>query len=172
MVDYHNNEIDEDTMNLNYSELSEQIQSLLDKVRQKTNGQTIRELESLEDYYERHTQIRSMHIQTLTCEVEELKAKNIVLLKRVENVRNKCLIRKFQSRFWMTMASILMFNSFAPTIKHSVVNNVFNCIIEVIYGNSIVARIYRGSLLIFMNYQIFIALNSGKYFSKIRHLIC
>lgn len=176
MVENHNEEYEteNEAMNLNYSELTEHIQQLLTRVREKSTGQTIKkELEALEDYYERQTQIRSMHIQTLTCEVEELKKKNTALVERVVNVRHKCLVRKFQSRFWMFMTSLTMLEVFSPGImRFVVVDNVYPGLVELVNGKSLFAQTYRTFLLLFMNYQTLVALNAGKYLTKLKELFC
>lgn len=172
-ANYESDENDEnDPMTLNYTELSQHIEDLLNKVREKSTGLTIKkELSALEEYYERQTQIRSMHIQTLTCEIEELKTKNTELVKRVVSVRDKCLVRKFQSRFWMVMTGLSLFEVFFPrTMCYVTVRRFYPMMLELIYGTSTVALIYRGVLMTLVNYQTFVVLDGFKYIQKVKSL--
>lgn len=163
-----------DPMDLNYVELTANFQTLLDKIKDKTNNAVARkELETLDDYYERQAQIRSMHIQTLTSDNDDLKSKNEELTKRVVNVRTKCLVRKFQSRFWMIFSLFSQFEIFFPGMTNYVfVQSLYPASKELVYGNSHIALGFRMLMVTYTNYQALMALDVTKHIKKIKNLFC
>ena len=168
-------------MEYNYNDLETNFQNLLKQIKTRADAVKVKdELDTLDDYFERHAQIRSMHIQTLTGENNELKTKNKELsvknnelLKRVVSVREKCLVRKFQSRFWMFMTLACQIQIFFPnTTKYVFTQHLYPAAFELIYGETFVALSIRFLGVLYLNYQWLKKLYISDDLKKLRNLFC
>ena len=136
-----------EAMAANYTELESNITNILTKMKKKGKDKSpleFADVEQLEDYYERQVQMRIMHIRTLKLDNEKLvtdhKEETQRLSTRVTNVRNKCIIRKFQSRFWMGAAILSQVEAWFPGQTRNIACRwLYPVTVDVIIGDSYVA---------------------------------
>ncbi len=158
-----NSDSDNEAMKENYIELAKGFNDLMEKMKTKskqTNAKITKdELEQMEDYYERQIQMRAMHIQTLTVDNKELKDKSSQeidgLKKRIVGIRNKCLVRKFQSRFWTLMTVFSQLEIWIPGFSRFLVFRVVEpSIYEIIWGHRMISGLSRLSMIGYLSYKI------------------
>jgi hypothetical protein len=154
---------DNEAMNENYIELAKGFNDLMEKMKTKsklTDAKiTKNELEQMEDYYERQIQMRSMHIQTLTIDNKELKEKSSQeidgLKKRILCIRNKCLVRKFQSRFWTLMTVFSQLEIWIPGFSKFLVFRVIDpTIYEIIWGQRMISGLSRLVMIGYLSHKV------------------
>lgn len=154
---------DNEAMKENYIELAKGFNDLMEKMKTKskqTNAKITKdELEQMEDYYERQIQMRSMHIQTLTIDNNELKEKSSQeidgLKKRILGIRNKCLVRKFQSRFWTLMTVFSQLEIWVPGFSKFLVFRVIDpTIYEIIWGHRMISGFSRLVMIGYLSHKV------------------
>ena len=157
------NNSDNEAMKANYVELANGFNELMEKMKKKSKQDAAKitqdELEQMEDYYERQVQMRAMHIQTLTVDNEELKTNSTEeikgLKKRVLSIRNKCLVRKFQSRFWTLMTIFSQLEIWIPGFSRFLVFRVVEpSIYEIIWGHRMISGLSRLSMIGYLSYKV------------------
>lgn len=154
---------DNEAMKENYIELAKGFNDLMEKMKTKSNQTNAKitkdELEQMEDYYERQIQMRSMHIQTLTIDNNELKEKSSQeidgLKKRILGIRNKCLVRKFQSRFWTLMTVFSQLEIWVPGFSKFLVFRVIDpTIYEIIWGHRMISGFSRLVMIGYLSHKV------------------
>ena len=154
---------DNEAMNENYIELAKGFNDLMEKMKTKSKLDdakiTKNELDQMEDYYERQIQMRSMHIQTLTIDNKELKEKSSQeidgLKKRILGIRNKCLVRKFQSRFWTLMTVFSQLEIWIPGFSKFLVFRVIDpAIYEIIWGHRMISGLSRLFMIGYLSHKV------------------
>lgn len=154
---------DNEAMKENYIELAKGFNDLMEKMKTKSNQTNAKitkdELEQMEDYYERQIQMRSMHIQTLTIDNKELKEKSSQeidgLKKRILGIRNKCLVRKFQSRFWTLMTVFSQLEIWVPGFSKFLVFRVIDpTIYEIIWGHRMISGFSRLVMIGYLSHKV------------------
>ena len=152
-----------EAMKANYVELANGFNELMEKMKKKSKEDAAKitqdELEQMEDYYERQIQMRAMHIQTLTVNNEELKMKSTEeikgLKKRVLDIRNKCLVRKFQSRFWTLMTVFSQLEIWIPGFSRFLVFRVVEpSIYEIIWGHRMISGLSRLFMISYLSHKV------------------
>ena len=154
---------DNEAMKENYIELAKGFNDIMEKMKTKskqTNAKITKdELEQMEDYYERQIQMRSMHIQTLTIDNNELKEKSSQeidgLKKRILGIRNKCLVRKFQSRFWTLMTVFSQLEIWVPGFsKFLVFRLIHPTIYEIVWGHRMISGLSRLVMIGYLSHKV------------------
>ena len=152
-----------EAMKENYVELAKGFNDLMEKMKKKSKQDAAKitqdELEQMEDYYERQIQMRAMHIQTLTVDNEELKTNSTEeikgLKKRVLSIRNKCLVRKFQSRFWTLMTVFSQLEIWIPGFSKFLVFRVIDpTIYEIIWGHRMISGLSRLVMIGYLSHKV------------------
>tara|TARA_X000001036_G_scaffold399540_1_gene403302 strand:+ start:6194 stop:6865 length:672 start_codon:yes stop_codon:yes gene_type:complete len=93
-------------------------------------------LRNILEQQERGIQLRQMHLDTALDEKQELETKLSETEKRVASVRNKALVRKFQSRFWMTLFIIsLVENLYEGAVYWGVSNIVMPITTDLVFSS-------------------------------------
>ena len=171
---------DNEAMKENYIELAKGFNDLMEKMKEKTKTNASKiskgELEQMEDYYERQIQMRAMHIQTLTVDNKELKEKTTEeirgLKKRVLDIRNKCLVRKFQSRFWTLMTLFSQFEIWIPGFSKFLVFRVIEpAIYEIIWGQRMVSGLSRLAMISYISNKAFKNYGVFERVKKLKNLL-
>ena len=152
-----------EAMKANYVELANGFNELMEKMKKKSKQDAAKitqdELEQMEDYYERQIQMRAMHIQTLTVDNDDLKNKSSEeidgLKKRIVGIRNKCLVRKFQSRFWTLTTIFSQLEIWIPGFSKFLVFRLINPVIyEIIWGHRMISGLSRLVMIGYLSHKV------------------
>lgn len=137
---------DNAAMTANYLELKNQTKKQLDKIKSAikrelssshSDGVNSKDLEDLEDYYERAIQMRMMRVTTLEEELKTEKEKTVALTERVVKVRDIAKMRKFQAKFWLMLTACSVLEVWFPgTTLYAGRNFIVPGLKELIYGTS------------------------------------
>ena len=116
-----------------------------------SSAEKVVKLSNIIDHQERAIQFRQMHLDTALDEKDELENKLRDTETRVMTVRNKALIRKFQSRFWLTMFTISFLENFCRgTVMWTTTNVIMPITTDLVFSNSKVAVGLRIVLALFL----------------------
>uniref|UniRef100_A0A6C0KBT5 Uncharacterized protein n=1 Tax=viral metagenome TaxID=1070528 RepID=A0A6C0KBT5_9ZZZZ len=147
---------DNAAMTANYMELKNQTKKQLDKIKlaikrelssDHSDGVNSKDLEDLEDYYERAIQMRMMRVTTLEEELKSEKEKTIALTERVVKVRDIAKMRKFQAKVWLMLTTCSIFEVWFPgTTLYAGRNFIVPALKELIYGTSTLSYWARSAL--------------------------
>ena len=116
---------------------------------QLSNVEKMASLESLVEHQENAIRFRQLHLDTALDEKDELAAKCKSLEERIKNIRSKALVRKFQSRFWMTLFILSVVEHVSRgTLLWIGKNVVMPVTTDLVFSNSYPAVIIRVSVVL------------------------
>ena len=121
-------------------ELEEQELSSLEKMVKQNN---------IIEHQERAIQFRQMHLETTLDEMAETEGKIKQYEQRIKEIRSKALIRKFQSRFWMSLFILSMIEHIAEgSLSWTVKNVIMPVTSDLVFSNATVAVLLRAGLVV------------------------
>ena len=101
------------------------------------------------EHQERAIQFRQMHLETTLDEMAETEGKIKQYEQRIKEIRSKALIRKFQSRFWMSLFILSMIEHIAEgSLSWTVKNVIMPVTSDLVFSNATVAVLLRAGLVV------------------------
>ena len=165
----------------NFTEIQSEVTTISNKLKnaiksKKNDKLTEQAVEDLEDYYERALQLRIMENQSLRTELNKTKKNwetdNKKFIARITMIRSKCLVRKFQVRFYQLYSVISTIELFySGIVRTTFITWVYPITMDVIVGDSKFAIGIRLLLSLYVFIQFLIRISFMTHFKKLKNLI-